>query len=268
MNKIASFSAALLFALTGAALASGGADLRLESAPIHRLDAESLQRGARNFVNYCLPCHSAKYMRYERLEDIGLTEKQIRDNLMFGTDKIGATMTNAMNPAEAKSWFGTVPPDLSVEARIRGSDWLYNYFLGFYKDDQTTTGWNNLVFPSVAMPHVLWQLSGPSKLTATEFESHEKALAAAIGIKGLAKLEPAAGGKWTVQTVGPDSDAPGSLTPVQYQAFVADLVNFLEYMSEPTKNKRISIGIAVLLYLGLLFVLVYALKRLYWKDVH
>src|SRR3982074_3582137 len=121
MSKIASLSAALLFTFTSAAFASGGADLRLDPAPIHRLDAESLQRGARNFVNYCLPCHSAKYMRYERLQDIGPTEKQIRDNLMFGTDKIGATMTNAMNPAEAKSWFGTVPPDLSVEARIRGS---------------------------------------------------------------------------------------------------------------------------------------------------
>jgi len=207
-------------------------------------------------------------MRYERLTDIGLTEKQIKDNLMFGTDKIGSTMTVAMNPAEAKSWFGAVPPDLSVEARIRGSDWLYNYFLAFYRDDQTTTGWNNLVFPNVAMPHVLWQLSGPGKLMETEFESHEKALAASIAIKGLAKLEPAAGGKWVLKTVGVDPDAPGSLTPAQYQAFVADLVNFMEYMGEPTKNKRISLGIVVLLYLGVLFVLVYALKRMYWKDVH
>jgi ubiquinol-cytochrome c reductase cytochrome c1 subunit len=268
MNKIASLSAALLFALAGAALASGGADLRLDPAPIQRLDAESLQRGARNFVNYCLSCHSAKYLRYERLADIGLTDQQIKDNLMFGTDKIGSTMTVAMIPAEAKSWFGVVPPDLSVEARIRDSDWLYNYFLAFYRDDQSTTGWNNLVFPNVAMPHVLWQLSGSNKLTETEFESDEKALAAAIGIKGLAKVEPAVGGKWVVKTVGPDPDAPGSLTPAQYKAFVADLVNFLEYMGEPTKNKRISLGIAVLLYLVVLFVLVYALKRLYWKDVH
>jgi ubiquinol-cytochrome c reductase cytochrome c1 subunit len=268
MNKIASFSASLLFVVAGAALASGGADVRLDPAPIHRLDAESLQRGARNFVNYCLPCHSAKYMRYERLTDIGLTENQIRDNLMFGTDKLGSTMTVAMNSAEAKNWFGAVPPDLSVVARIRGSDWLYNYFLAFYRDDKTTTGWNNIVFPNVAMPHVLWQLSGPGKLSETPFESHEKALAAAIGIKGLAKLEPAEGGKWLLQTVAADPDAPGSLTPVQYRAFVADLVNFLEYMGEPTKNKRISLGIVVLLYLGVLFVLVYALKRLYWKDVH
>jgi ubiquinol-cytochrome c reductase cytochrome c1 subunit len=268
MNKIASFSASLLFVVAGAGRAPGGAPVRLDPAPIHRLDAESLQRGARNFVNYCLPCHSAKYMRYERLTDIGLTENQIRDNLMFGTDKLGSTMTVAMNSAEAKNWFGAVPPDLSVVARIRGSDWLYNYFLAFYRDDKTTTGWNNIVFPNVAMPHVLWQLSGPGKLSETPFESHEKALAAAIGIKGLAKLEPAEGGKWLLQTVAADPDAPGSLTPVQYRAFVADLVNFLEYMGEPTKNKRISLGIVVLLYLGVLFVLVYALKRLYWKDVH
>ena len=244
MNKIAFLSAALLFVLGGGALASGGPDVRLDPAPIHRLDAESLQRGTRNFVNYCLTCHSAKYMRYERLTDIGLTEQQIKDNLMFGTDKIGSTMTIAMNPAEAKSWFGTVPPDLSVETRIRGRDWLYNYFLAFYRDDQTTTGWNNLVFPNVAMPHVLWQLSGPGKLMETEFESHEKALAVAIGIKGLAKLEPAAGCEWDVKTVGVDPDAPGALTPAQYQAFVADLVNFMEYMSEPTKNKRMTSGLS------------------------
>jgi ubiquinol-cytochrome c reductase cytochrome c1 subunit len=268
MNKIASLSAVLLFAFSGVALASGGADLRLDPAPIHRLDAESLQRGARNFVNYCLNCHSAKYMRYERLVDIGLTEQQIKDNLMFGTDKIGSTMTVAMTAAEARSWFGALPPDLSVEARIRGSDWLYNYFLGFYRDDATPTGWNNLVFPSVAMPHVLWQLSGPSNLVEQEFEDHDKALAAAIAVKGLVKLEPGTGGKWIVQTVAPDPDAPGAMNSVQYREFVADLVNFLEYVGEPTKNKRISLGIAVLLYLGLLFVLVYTLKRMYWKDVH
>ncbi len=268
MNKIATFSAALLFAFAGSALASGGADLRLDPAPVHRLDAESLQRGARNFVNYCLNCHSAKYMRYERLKDIGLTEQQIKDNLMFGTDKLGSPMTVAMAPADAKAWFGVVPPDLSVEARVRGNDWLYNYFLSFYKDDQSATGWNNLVFPNVGMPHVLWQLSGANKLVTAEFDSHEKALSAAIAIKGMSLVEPGVGGKWYVRTVGADADAPGTMTPVQYQAFVADLVNFLDYVSEPTKNKRISLGIIVLLYLAVLFAFVYALKRLYWKDVH
>ena len=268
MNKPALLFAALLLAIAGPSLASGDADVRLDPAPIHRLDTESLQRGARNFVNYCLSCHSAKYMRYERLTDIGLTKQQIADNLMFATDKIGSTMTVAMTEAQARSWFGAIPPDLTVIARVRGTDWLYNYFLSFYRDDKTPTGWNNLMFPSVGMPHVLWQLSGQNKLVETEFEDHEKALAAAIGVKGLAKLEPAPGGKWVLQTVAPDPNSPGTLPPAQYQAFVADLVNYLDYMAEPVKNERISLGIVVLLYLAVLFVLVYALKRSYWKDVH
>jgi ubiquinol-cytochrome c reductase cytochrome c1 subunit len=268
MTRLASVFAALLFAVAGTAMAAGGPDLRLDPAPVHRLDAESLQRGARNFVNYCLNCHSAKYMRYERLKDIGLTEQQIKDNLMFATDKIGSTMQVAMRPEDAKKWFGAAPPDLTVEARVRGADWLYNYLLGFYKDDKTATGWNNLVFPNVAMPHVLWELSGSNQLLTTEFDSHEKALAAAIAVKGLVKLEPGIGGKWLVRTVALDPAAPGAMNTVQYQTFVADLVNYLDYMAEPTKNKRISLGIIVLLYLGVLFVLAYALKREIWKDVH
>ena len=268
MKKIASLSAALLFAVAGAAAASGGAGLRLEPAPVHRLDVESLQRGARNFVNYCLNCHSAKFMRYERLTDIGLTADQIRDNLMFGTDKIGSTMTVAMPAELAKSAFGAMPPDLSVQARVRGSDWLYNYFLSFYRDEQSATGWNNLVFPNVGMPHALWELSGTPRLVTTEFTDHEKATAAAIGKKGLVRVDPAPGGKWLVRTVAADPAAPGTMTQVQYEAFVADLVNFMDYVAEPVRNKRISLGIVVLLYLGVLFAFVYALKRSYWKDVH
>ncbi len=267
MNKIANLLAALLL-VAGPALASGGADLRLDPAPVHRLDTDSLQRGARNFVNYCMGCHSAKYMRFERLTDIGLTEDQIKSNLMFGTDKIGSVMSVAMTPAEAKRAFGSVPPDLSVEARVRGVDWLYNYFLSFYKDEASATGWNNLVFPNVGMPHVLWALSGTPRLVTKEFEKHEEALAAAIAVKGLVKLEPAPGGKWLMRTVQVDPQAPGSLTPIEYQGFVADLVNFMDFVAEPSKNKRISLGIVVLLYLGVLFALIYALKRSYWKDVH
>ena len=265
MKTIATFFALMM---CGAALASGGADLRLDPAPIHRLDAESLQRGARNFVNYCLNCHSAKYMRYERLKDIGLSEQQIKDNLMFGTDKLGSTMTVAMTPAEGKAWFGAIPPDLSVEARVRGADWLYNYLLGFYRDDATPTGWNNLVFPNVGMPHVLWTLTGPNALVSTEFDDHEKAGAAAIARKGLVRVDPAVGGKYVVRSVQPDPAAAGSMAPAEYQAFVADLVNYMDYMAEPTRNERVRLGIVVMLYLGVLFVLVYALKRMYWKGVH
>jgi len=268
MNKIATYLGAALLAVAGAAYAAGGGGLRLDPAPVHRLDAESLQRGARNFVNYCLNCHSAKYMRYEGLKDIGLSEQQIKDNLMFGTDKIGSTMTVAMTANEARNWFGAIPPDLSVETRVRGTDWLYSYLLGFYRDDGSATGWNNLVFPNVGMPHALWQLSGPGRLITTEFDSHEKAAVAMNSISGLAKIEPAPGGKWLVRTIAGDPGAPGTLTPVQYKEFVADLVNFLDFVAEPSRNKRISLGIVVLLFLGVLFPLVYALKRLYWKDVH
>jgi ubiquinol-cytochrome c reductase cytochrome c1 subunit len=250
----------------GGALASEGVDLRLEPAPVHRLDDASLQRGARTFVNYCLNCHSAKYMRYNRLTDIGLTEDQIRDNLILGDAKIGDVMSIAMRPADAKAWFGAPPPDLSVESRVRGRDWLYNYFIAFYRDDQSATGWNNLVFPNVGMPHVLASLSGTGRLVSTEYEDHEAAVAAAIGSKGLALVEPQLGGKYLVRTIAPD--AAGSLSPVEYRALVADLVNFMDYMGEPVRNKRITLGIVVMMFLGLLFFFAYWLKREYWKDVH
>lgn len=268
MNKLATISAAIFFAFAGAVGASGGPDLRLEPAPINRLDAESLQRGARNYVNFCLGCHGLKYLRYERLTDLGLTEQQIQDNLIFGGQRISSPMTSAMSAGDARNWLGAIPPDLSLQARIRGTDWLYNYFLSFYRDDTAPTGWNNLVFPKVAMPHVLAQLSGPNRLVTTTFDNHERAIAASIAIKSLTLLEPAAGGKWNLVTVAANPDAPGTLSPVEYQKWVADLVNFLDYAAEPIKNKRISLGIMVLLYLGVLFTLVYLLKRSIWKKIH
>ncbi len=266
MSRIAVLLAALLVAAAGPATATGGNDLRLEPAPINRLDVESLQRGARTFVNYCLNCHSAKYMRYNRLTDLGVDVAMIQDNLMFATDKIGETMTVAMTAKDAKAWFGAPPPDLTVEARVRGADWLYNYFLGFYRDDRSASGWNNLVFPNVGMPHVLWELSGTNRLAVTEYKNHEEALAAAIATKGLVLLAPAKDHKFVVETVV--ADTPGTLTSAQYMGVVADLVNYMDYMGEPAKNTRISIGLVVLLYLGVLFVFAYWLKREYWKDIH
>ncbi|MEP6997128.1 MAG: cytochrome c1 [Betaproteobacteria bacterium] len=254
----------LLVAAGGAFAAESG--LRLEPAPGRRLDNESLQRGARDFVNYCLTCHSAQYMRYNRLTDLGLTEQQIRDNLMFATDKIGSTMTVAMSKADATAWFGAPPPDLSVEARVRGADWLYNYLNSFYRDDKAPSGWSNLVFPNVAMPHVLWTLQGVNKLVETEYEDRDKAEAAAIAVKRLAQSERLANGKYVVKTLAQES--PGSLSPVEYKQFVGDLVGFLEYMAEPARNERINIGIGVLIFLGVLFAFAYALKRNYWKDIH
>ena len=259
-------AALLLAAAAGPAIAATGADLRLEPAPINRLDAASQQRGVRTFVNYCLNCHSARYMRYNRLTDLGLDVAMIQDNLMFASNKIGETMTVAMTPADAKAWFGVVPPDLTVVARVRGADWLYNYFLGFYKDDGSPSGWNNLVFPNVSMPHVLAGLGGVNRLARVEYKTFDEAKAAALAAKGLVLLAPAKEHKYAVDTLV--LDTPGTLTPVEYQAMVADLVNYLDYMGEPAKNKRIGLGLIVLLYLGVLFVFAYWMKREYWKDVH
>lgn len=266
MRRLVVLLAALLAAAAGPAVASGGNDVRMELSPINRLDLESQQRGARTFVNYCLNCHTAKYMRYNRLADLGLTEAQIRENLMFATDKIGETMGIAMRPGDAKAWFGAPPPDLSVEARVRGADWLYNYFLGFYRDEGSPSGWNNLVFPNVGMPHVLAGLSGEYRLVTAEYEDHEAAQAAALAAKGVVILAPGKNHTFVVKALA--AETPGTLTPVEYRALVADLVNYLDFMSEPTKNKRISLGLIVLLYLGVLFVFAYWMKREYWKDVH
>ncbi|HZI85013.1 MAG TPA: cytochrome c1 [Casimicrobiaceae bacterium] len=257
--------AGLLCAAAGTALAEGA---RLMGAPEgSKFEREaSLQRGARDFANYCLNCHGAQFMRYNRLTDLGLSEAQIKDNLMFASDKIGGAMTVAMSRKDAVSWFGAAPPDLSVEARVRGRDWLYSYLLAFYRDDKTPTGWNNLVFPSVAMPHVLWSLQGTQKLVESEYEDQEKAEAAAIAAKGLALVEPAPGGKFVVKTLA--EDVPGTLSGAEYKGFVGDLVNYLDYIGEPAKSERINIGIVVLIFLGVLFALVYSLKREYWNDLH
>lgn len=263
---VAALTAFALGIAVGPAAAAGDEDVRMEPAPVSRLDVESLQRGARTFVNYCLNCHAAKYMRYNRLTDIGVDIPQIQDNLMFATTKVGDTMTIAMRPADAKAWFGAPPPDLSVEARVRGADWLYNYFLGFYRDDESATGWNNLVFHNVGMPQVLWELSGSNRLVTKEFENVHEAEGAAIAAKGLAKVEHRAGGKVALLTL--TGDGKGSQPEAEYRKTVADLVNFLDYMAEPAKNKRISLGLIVLLYLGVLFVFAYWLKREYWKDIH
>jgi ubiquinol-cytochrome c reductase cytochrome c1 subunit len=254
-----------LLAVAGGAFAAESG-LRLETAPGRRLDTESLQRGARDFVNYCLTCHSAQHMRYNRLTDLGLTEEQIKDNLMFATDKIGSTMTVAMRKADAAAWFGAAPPDLSVEARVRGADWLYSYLNAFYRDEKAPSGWNNLVFPNVAMPHALWTVQGINKLVETEYEDREKAEGAVIAAKSLAKIERRPDGKYVVLTLA--QEQPGTASPVEYQAFVADLVNYLVYMAEPARNERINFGIGALIFLGVLFTFAYALKRAYWKDIH
>lgn len=278
---LAALGAALLIGTTlSPARAAAGPATRMERFVADPRDVESLQRGAKLFVNYCLNCHGAKYMRYNGLTQLGLTEQQVTENLILsgrfeaaadGTlryvpAKIGDTMKATMPPAQAKAWFGAPPPDLSVESRVRGTQWLYNYLIGFYRDETSGTGWNNLVFPNVAMPHVLWQMSGTNRLVTQEFPTPEAAGGAAIAAKALAVVEPGPDHKYLVKTL--EVDQKGSMSGAEYRAAVGDLVNFMDYVGEPSKLARARIGLVVLLFLGVLFVLAYWLKREYWKDVH
>jgi ubiquinol-cytochrome c reductase cytochrome c1 subunit len=235
----------LLFAPALVLAAESG--YRLDRSPHDPHDLVSLQAGARTFVNYCLNCHGAQFMRFNRLTEIGLSEAQIRDNLMFPVEKIGETMRVALGAKDAKEWFGVPPPDLSVIARSRSADWLYTYLRTFYRDPKTANGWNNAVFPNAAMPHALWTLQGARGLEVVPLA--DKA--------GHVTLEY----KWT-------QIAPGTQSTVQYDATVRDLVNFLAYIGEPAAQSRKRIGAVVLFVLGILFVFAYALKRAYWKDVH
>jgi ubiquinol-cytochrome c reductase cytochrome c1 subunit len=224
-----------IFLLFPLGLLAAQTGYRLDRSPHDPTDIVSLQAGARTYVNYCLGCHGLQYMRYNRLVDIGLGEAQIRDNLMFTGEKVGDTIGVAMRPKEARQWFGVVPPDLSVVARSRGADWLYTYLRTFYRDPKTVTGWNNAVFPNVAMPHALWTLQGSR---AYDPKAHA----------------------WTELS-------PGSLGPSAYDAAARDLVNFLVYVGEPSALKRQATGIVVLFVLGVLFVFAWLLKSEYWRDV-
>ena len=219
----------------------------LDKAPINAANQASLQRGAKVFVNYCLSCHSAVSMRYNRLHDIGLTDDQIKANLLFAGEKVGEPMTVAMNKKEAKIWFGATPPDLSVIARSRGADWLYTYLRGFYRDETRPTGWNNVVFDKVGMPHVLWQLQGEQHLKVEE-------------------ITDAHGNKSESHTLV--LTKPGKLSSAEYDLLAADLVNYLVFMGEPAKTQRLQLGLVVMLFLGIFFLIARALKKEFWKDIH
>ena len=239
--------AALFFvpALAAFSAHASEAGYRLDHAPIDPKDLLSLQAGARTFVNYCLNCHGAQFMRYNRLTDLGLSEAQIRDNLIFTGAKVGETMKVALTASDGKAMFGAAPPDLSVIGRARSADWLYTYLRTFYRDPKSPTGWNNAAFPQVAMPHALWTLQG------------ERTLEVIPAKDGHGEAEY----KWTQLT-------PGTLNTVQYDTTIGDLVNFLDYMAEPAALNRKRIGIVALFAFLILFIFAYALKKEYWKDVH
>ena len=239
---------------SGAAANTGGP--ALDKFPKDRItDMAALQNGAKLFVNYCLNCHSAAYMRYNRLRDIELTDDQIKKNLLFAGDKVGDLMTVSITAKDAKAWFGAQPPDLSVIARSRagdggsGADYLYTYMRTFYRDETTPTGWNNLVFPAVGMPHVLWELQGEQRAVfAEEKDPHDPNKTSHV----FKRFE---------------LTKPGSLNKVDYDVAVADLVAYLQWMGEPGQTQRARMGVWVLIFLSLFTLVAWRLNAAYWKDI-
>ena len=234
--------ALLILCMAPFGVLAGESGMPLDRAPIDTTDNASLKRGAETFVNYCLTCHGASYMRYNRHRDIGYTNEEILSKLVLTGQKVGDLMQSAMRKKEGEEWFGVAPPDLSVIARARGADWLYTYLRAFYRDDATHTGRNNLVFDRVAMPHVLYELQGEQRLVVKTSDKGEQ--------KSLTL------------------DKAGQLSATEYDKFVGDLVNYLVYLGEPHANARKQLGIEVMIFLLGMLVLSYALKKEYWKDIH
>lgn len=227
----------------------------LDTAPDRSNDVAALQHGAKLFVNYCLNCHSASSMRYNRLRDLGLSDLQIKENLLFTGEKVGELMQTSLSAKDAKEWFGTLPPDLSVITRAKssgagsGADWIYTYLRTYYKDDSRATGWNNMVYPNVAMPHALWELQGVRAAKFEEVKDHHDA----------SKSEHHFAGFETV--------TPGKMTAIEYDNAVADLVGYLQWMGEPTQKNRRSLGGWVVMFMSLLALLAWRLNASYWKEV-
>lgn len=243
----------ILSVLPTFAYAAGGG-VHLDSAPIDTSDMESVKRGAKHFIDYCFSCHEAGYMRYNRIaRDTGMTDAELREELIFTTNekgeptKVGSLMKVAMTEDYARNVFGTAVPDLTLTARARGADWVYTYLRTFYSDPYRPTGNNNLVFPDVGMPNVLSSLQGVQK-AVYKTETRQ-----GVEVETVDHLELA---------------QAGSMTAEEFDVFVTDLTNFMVYLAEPVQNERRSLGIKVLIFLVIFFVLAYMLKKEYWKDVH
>lgn len=269
----------LAFSAPVAAVAASG--VQLDRAPSLLHDRVALQRGAAVFVNHCMGCHGASFLRYNKLQELGISEAVLKENLMFSATKTGERMLTTMSAAAGRQWFGATPPDLSLVARSRGEDWLYTYLRGFYRDSTRPTGWNNTVFPNVGMPHVLYQYQGGRELTIDEEKPvlDEKTQKVIGGEKVVTVFDE--NGEKTVKTEKL-AEAPahashhqhfaaksaGSKTALEYDQMSADLVNFLSWAGEPAQDKRFRTGVWVLGYLVILFALAYAMKRAFWKDIH
>ncbi|GAA0353985.1 cytochrome c1 [Bowmanella denitrificans] len=234
--------------LPSLAMAAGGHSVHLDKAHIDRTDQPSLQRGAQIFMNYCMGCHQTQYQRYQRtFEDLGVPLDLGQENLQVTGEKVGDYMKSAIPKESAAKWFGAPPPDLTLVARVRGADWLYTYFRSFYVDESRPFGVNNKVFPEVGMPHVLQELQG------VPYDQHEERMI---------------DGEMQSVYVGIKSDGTGMLSPDEYDAAVLDLVNYLVYLGEPSRLEAESIGRWVIVFILVLFVFVYLLKKEYWRDVH
>ncbi len=229
------------------AFASSGG-FALSKAKYDLTDKASLQNGAKLFMNYCFSCHSTGYQRYGRVaKDLGIPPELMKDSLIFSNSKIGDLMVNSMNKKEGAKWFGNAPPDLTLESRLRGADWIYTYLHSFYKDDTRPFGVNNAIFPDVGMPHILEELQG---VQTAIFDTHK--------VDGVTQK----------RIVGFKTDGTGEMSPDEYDKAVTDLVNFLVYAGEPIKLERQRLGVWVLGFLFILFILTYLLKKEYWRDVH
>jgi len=238
MKRLLLTSVLVLFSSTSLA----AVEIPVDSVYVNLSDKASLQRGARLFANYCLSCHSAAYMRYNRMgEDLGISDAVLKENFLFASDKVGDLMVTNMKAGDAKRWLGVAPPDLTLAARVRKPDWLYTYMRSFYVDDKSPTGWNNTLFENVAMPHVLYGLQGNQRLVGTNPETQKPEF-------GLVKQ--------------------GSMSAGEYDDAMRDLTNFMVYLAEPIKLKRNTVGVFVIAFLIILLILTYFLKKEYWKDIH
>jgi ubiquinol-cytochrome c reductase cytochrome c1 subunit len=257
MNTMKRLTLALVSALTllsGPALAAGGG-IPWDRFPTERMtDMAALQNGAKLFANYCLNCHGAEFMRYNRLREIGLTEAQIESNLIFTGAKVGDTMKVNLDARQAKEWFGAQPPDLTLIARSRsavgqgsGADYVYTYLRTYYRDPTKVTGWNNFAFPAVGMPHVLWELQGERRPVFETRTEHGQEVEVFTG-------------RWEQVT-------PGTMSAAEYDSAIADLTAFLQWMSEPVQKQRVRLGVWVLLFLGVFTVIAWRLNAAFWKDV-
>lgn len=287
MSKFLSRVLAVLAAcLVGSAYAAGGASYPLDRFPTAKLsDQTALQNGAKLFVNYCLSCHGASAMRYNRLRDIGLTDDQIKRHLMFTADKVGEPMTVALRAADAKAWFGALPPDLSLTARSRssgagsGSDWIYTYLRAYYRDAERPTGWNNALFENVGMPHVLWELQGQRSLKIEDIHKHKDEKTGATSMVKTVINVDANGRRTKTDEKITDGVPPagktyrftsaegGQVSPMRYDADIADLVAFMTYMSDPSAATRTRLGVWVLLFLSVFTIFAWNLNRVFWKDI-